>query len=65
MADPRNQKQLRKDQSLVRDERAEALEGIVRGTPTKPLVKNVNRDEARGDSDRTGDHHDEDPNREE
>ena len=65
MADVRNQKQIRKDQTLVREERAEALEDVSRPTPTKPLVKNVNRDEARGDWDRTGKHHDEDPERKE
>ena len=50
MADARREdKQIRKDQSGVREERDELLEDLPRDSGTKPLVKNANRDEARGD----------------
>jgi hypothetical protein len=52
------EKLLRKDQQSVRDTREEVLEEI-RSSDVQPLVKNGNRDRARGDWDRTGKHHDE------
>jgi len=52
------EKMLRKDQRSVRETREEVLEEI-RSSDVQPLVKNGNRDRARGDWDRTGDHHDE------
>jgi len=58
MADVRrNQdKQLKKEQTGVRETREEVLEEI-RPSDVQPLVKNSNRDRARGDWDRSGDHH--------
>ena len=60
MADVRRnpEKLLRKEQTGVRETREEVLEEI-RSGDVQPLVKNSNRDRARGDWDRTGDHHDE------
>jgi len=61
MADVRRnlEKMLEKEQSGVRETREEVLEEI-RSSDVQPIVKNSNRDRARGDWDRTGDHHDED-----
>jgi hypothetical protein len=61
MADVRRnlEKMLKKEQSGVRETREEVLEEI-RSSDVQPIVKNSNRDRARGDWDRTGDHHDED-----
>jgi hypothetical protein len=60
MADVRKEeKQIRKDQHGVREVRDEVAEQIRDGSDSQPLVKNPNRDRARGDWDRTGDHHDE------
>jgi hypothetical protein len=53
-----DQKMLKKEQHGVRETREEVLEEI-RSSDVQPLVKNPNRDRARGDWDRTGDHHDE------
>ena len=52
------EKLLKKEQRSVRETREEVLEEI-RSSDVQPLVKNPNRDRARGDRDRTGDHHDE------
>jgi hypothetical protein len=51
-------KLLKKEQRGPRETREEVLEEI-RSSDVQPLVKNPNRDRARGDWDRTGDHHDE------
>jgi len=51
-------KSLKKEQHSVRETREEVLEEI-RSSDVQPLVKNSNRDRARGDWDRTGNHHDE------
>jgi hypothetical protein len=60
MADVRNgDKQLKKDQSVRREVRSEVEGGIRDGADSKPLIRKPNRDQARGDWDRTGDHHDE------
>jgi hypothetical protein len=65
MADVRKQdkqlkaKQFKKDQSFAREVRDEVNEQVRDGSDTKPLIKNPNRDQARGDWDRTGNHHDE------
>ena len=53
-----SEKLLKKEQRGVRETREEVLEEI-RSSDVQPLVKNPNRDRARGDWDRTGDHHDE------
>lgn len=53
----RDQKSFRKDQAGPRETREEVLEEIRDGSP-QPRVENPNRDRARGDWDRTGDHHD-------
>jgi hypothetical protein len=64
MADVRKQsKQLKRDQSVGREVRNELEEHIRDGDP-QPLIKNPNRDRARGDCDRTGNHHDEEIERE-
>lgn len=61
MADVRKQdKQLKKDQSVGRDVRSEVEEHTRDGRDSQPIIKNPNRDKARGDWDRTGVHHDED-----
>ena len=57
MAD-RREKQSRKDQDSPAEVRNEVLEEI-RSSSVKPRMRNPNRDEARGDSDRTGIHQDE------
>jgi hypothetical protein len=54
----RTDKMLRKDPSGPREAREE-LEEQIRSSGTKPRQENINRDRARGDWDRTGDHHDE------
>lgn len=54
----RTEKQIRKDQDSPAEVRNEVLEEI-RPTGVKPLVRKPNRDEARGDWDRTGIHQDE------
>jgi hypothetical protein len=64
MANLRNEeKTIKKDQHGPREVREEVAEEIRDGNPMQPIVRNPNRDRARGDWDRTGDHHDEDPNR--
>lgn len=60
MADARNQeKQIRKDQDTPVEVRNEVMEELGDDTGVKPLIRNPNRDVARGDWDRTGIHHDE------
>jgi hypothetical protein len=60
MADARKEdKQLKRDQSVGRDVRTEVEEQMRDGADSQPIIKNPNRDKARGDWDRTGDHHDE------
>ena len=54
----RTDKALKKDPRSVRDAREEVSEEI-NPSGTKPLQPHQNRDRARGDRDRTGDHHDE------
>jgi hypothetical protein len=57
MTDPRrNDKSMKKDQRGPRDVIDEVNEEIG-PTPIKPRVENPNRDRARGDWDRSGDHH--------
>jgi hypothetical protein len=59
MTQPRRKDQiLKKNQTSVRETRDEISEEIKPGT-TKPRQEHPNRDRARGDWDRTGDHHDE------
>jgi hypothetical protein len=59
MADNRrDQEQIKKDQQSVRDTRDELAEEI-QPSAVQPRVEHPNRDRARGDWDRTGDHHDE------
>jgi hypothetical protein len=59
MTEPRRSgKALKKHPSSVRDAREELSEEINSGG-TKPLQPHSNRDRARGDWDRTGDHYDE------
>ena len=55
----REQKMLKKDQRGARDIRDEVGERIRDGADSQPIIRNPNRDRARGDWDRTGDHHDE------
>jgi hypothetical protein len=50
-------KELRKDPTVARDVRNEIEELMRDGTDAKPLIKNPNRDQARGDADRSGLHH--------
>jgi len=54
----KEEKQFKKDQQGARDVLEEVAEEIRDGRDSKPIVKNPNRDRARGDWDRTGDHHD-------
>jgi len=54
-----NDKPMKKDQKGPREVIDETNEQI-RSSGTKPRIENPNRDRARGDWDRTGDHHDED-----
>jgi uncharacterized protein (UPF0147 family) len=59
----RDEKVIRKDQTgprEVREDATEELEEINSGT-SQPKIENPNRDRTRGDWDRTGDHHDENP----
>ena len=59
MADVRrNDKPSKKDQTGPREVREEIGEEIQPGA-VKPRQENPNRDRARGDWDRSGDHHDE------
>jgi len=53
----KEEKQIKKDQRGARDVREEVAEQL-RDRDSQPIVKNPNRDRARGDWDRTGDHHD-------
>jgi len=50
-------KQLKKDQQVRREVRQDVGEEIHSGG-SQPLIRQPNRDQARGDWDRTGDHHD-------
>jgi len=60
MADTRKeQKQLRRDQRSPRDMRDEVAERVREGADSQPIIRNPNRDRARGDWDRTGLHRDE------
>lgn len=52
-----DEKQLRRDQQVRRDVQREVGEEI-RSSDTKPLIRQPNRDQARGDWDRSGDHQD-------
>jgi hypothetical protein len=52
-----DEKQLRRDQQVRREVQQEVGEEI-RSSDTKPLIRQPNRDQARGDWDRTGNHHD-------
>jgi hypothetical protein len=59
MADNRrDQEPIKKDQHCVRETRDELGEGI-QPSAVQPRVEHPNRDRARGDWDRTGEHHDE------
>jgi hypothetical protein len=60
MADARREdKAIRKDQQGPRETREEVAEQVRDGADSRPLIKNPNRDQARGDWDRTGLHGDE------
>jgi len=50
-------KQARRDQQVRREVRQEVGEEII-SSDSKPLIRQPNRDQARGDLDRTGNHHD-------
>jgi hypothetical protein len=54
----KQQKQLRKDQMGPREVLDEVADEIRDGRDSQPIVKNPNRDRARGDRDRSGNHHD-------
>ena len=57
MADTRKDpKQLKKDQRGAREIREEVGEQIRDRADAQPIIRNPNRDRARGDSDRTGKH---------
>ncbi len=59
MADNRrDEEQIKKDRHSVRQTRDELGEEI-QPSAVQPRVEHPNRDRARGDWDRTGDHHDE------
>jgi hypothetical protein len=61
MADVRkDDKQLKKDQSIARDVRAEVEDQMRDGADSQPIIRNPNRDQARGDVDRSGAHRGED-----
>lgn len=63
MAENRTGEQgIKKDQHGSRDVRRE-VEEETRSGAVKPTIGQPNRDRSRGDWDRTGNHHDEDPNR--
>jgi hypothetical protein len=55
----KEEKQMKKDQKGPREVIDETNEEIRDGSTTRPQVRQPNRDRARGDRDRTGDHHDE------
>lgn len=57
-----NQKQQPRNQQVRREVQQDVAEEI-RSSGTKPLIRQPNRDQARGDSDRTGDHQDIDVSR--
>ena len=59
---PGDIKSIKKDQSGTREIRRD-VEQEIRSGATKPRIHQPNRDRARGDWDRTGDHHDEDTSR--
>jgi hypothetical protein len=64
MTDNRQEEQhIKKDQTGPREAR-EDVEQEIRSGGTKPHIAQPNRDRARGDWDRTGDHQDADPSRE-
>ena len=50
-------KQARRDQQVRREVQQEVGEQI-RSSDSKPIIRQPNRDQARGDLDRTGNHHD-------
>ncbi len=52
-----NERPSRKDQQVRRELQQEVGEEI-RSSDSKPLIRQPNRDQARGDWDRTGNHHD-------
>ena len=52
-----NEKRVKKDQAGPREARQEVLEEI-RSSDAQPVMPQPNRDRARGDRDRTGNHHD-------
>jgi hypothetical protein len=62
--DRRDQEPIKKDQQSPRDAREEVGEEI-QPSAVQPLIRQPNRDRARGDWDRTGDHHDEGTSRSE
>jgi len=53
----KSSKPVRKDQSGTREVRRD-VEQEIRPAGNKPLIRQPNRDHARGDRDRTGDHRD-------
>jgi hypothetical protein len=57
-----DEKQLRKDQQVRRELRQEVGEEI-RSSDSQPLIRRPNRDQARGDSDRSRDHRNVDTSR--
>jgi hypothetical protein len=59
MADARKEDEIKKDQLGPREVIEETHEEIRDGSTIRPQVKQPNRDRARGDWDRTGDHRDE------
>ena len=50
-------RQARRDQQVRREMQHEVREEI-RSSDSKPIIRRPNRDQARGDLDRTGNHHD-------
>ncbi len=50
-------KQARRDQQVRREMQQEVGEEM-RSSDSKPIIRQPNRDQARGDLDRTGNHHD-------
>jgi hypothetical protein len=62
--DRRDQEQIKKEQRGPRETREELGEEI-QPSAVQPKVEHPNRDRARGDWDRTGDHHDEGTSRSE
>ena len=52
-----NQKQQPRDQQVRREVRQD-VDQEIHSSGSKPLIRQPNRDQARGDSDRTGDHQD-------